>query len=208
MAIDVLGLVFAANPKTTIGGEVEVPLDAAVAVEHEFHNRVTTNPIEDGSEVADHVMREPDRVTVEGFVSDTPVEILGGVLGGNVSGLVGDIVGAEVRHVEAWRLLRQAFDTQALLTLVTTLGEYEDMVIESLSTQQSDRSAHALWFSMSLVKIVKASTSEGLLDQLLDVLPGGADQAAGVARRGQQAAQTPTAVQVAAAAGIVALGVF
>ena len=38
---------------------------------------MTSNPVESGAEVSDHVVRKPDKLTIAGIISDTPVSLLG-----------------------------------------------------------------------------------------------------------------------------------
>lgn len=69
---DIFGLLFATRfrSKARIG---QVLIDAVVKEEHIADAKATSNPIEAGREVCDHVIVEPERLTIEGVISDTPV---------------------------------------------------------------------------------------------------------------------------------------
>lgn len=53
-----------------IGG---VFLDVTDSEEYEKQYTVTDNPIEDGSNVTDHIQEQPDQVTIGGIISATPI---------------------------------------------------------------------------------------------------------------------------------------
>lgn len=73
MAIDIL---FGRDNPGQIGNLV---LDATISENQNYSNRITEFPIEDGSTITDHIMQEPEELTIEGFVTDTPTKILGGI---------------------------------------------------------------------------------------------------------------------------------
>src|SRR3990167_10328972 len=90
---DIIGLVVG-RPRTDIeGGDIDIPLDAALATVHTYRNAITGEPIEDGSEIHDHVIAEPEELTIEGLVSDHTSNIFGGVPGGALGAGIGGLVG-------------------------------------------------------------------------------------------------------------------
>jgi len=54
-------------------------LDATLQEVHERTSRVTDHPIEGGSTIQDHIVRNPRRLTMEGYITDTPLS--GGSVG-------------------------------------------------------------------------------------------------------------------------------
>lgn len=57
-------------------GEFEsIVLDASTRQQHDAASEVTTHPVEEGSDIADHVRRALDRVTIEGWITNTPIRI-------------------------------------------------------------------------------------------------------------------------------------
>lgn len=49
-------------------------LDAVVTVQFTFSVEVTDHPIEDGSVVSDHAIKQPVLITVDGVVTETPID--------------------------------------------------------------------------------------------------------------------------------------
>ncbi len=54
-------------------------LDAMIREEQHYKNNVTSFPIESGGKVSDHVIQEPEELTIVGFVTNTPVKYLAGI---------------------------------------------------------------------------------------------------------------------------------
>lgn len=123
-------------------------IDAAVNEEHAFESDVTAHPVESGADVTDHVRARPISVTIEGVVSDTPFSDLAHRRGD--SGPPSDDALARLL------LLREEREP---VTIRTSLREYENMVLESLSIPRSGTTGAALRFSASFREI-RLVTSE------------------------------------------------
>ena len=52
-------------------------LDASIEELHQSSAIVTAHPVEDGSEIVDGVIPQPDRIRLRGMVSNTPIELPG-----------------------------------------------------------------------------------------------------------------------------------
>ena len=50
------------------------PIDAAITEEHTYDSEVTSYPVESGSDITDNVRTLPIEITIEGLVSDNPLE--------------------------------------------------------------------------------------------------------------------------------------
>lgn len=133
----------------------EIPLDARVSSTYRFASEITEYPVESGATVTDHVHQRPTEITIEGMVSDSPVNELPTYLG-----LRGD---NETRP--AALRSQSAFDTLFLvqknaipLTVVTEYMTFDDMIIESLEIPKSPDRGEAIWFSLTLKKITTVDT--------------------------------------------------
>ena len=73
-----LSLIFGGPTRAQIGVML---LDAAISERHVRDAKITRNEIEDGSLVSDHVKLEPIKLTIEGIVSDSPLDFIGAALG-------------------------------------------------------------------------------------------------------------------------------
>jgi hypothetical protein len=133
----------------------EIPLDARVSSTYRFSSEITEFPVESGATITDHVHLRPDEITLEGVVSDTPVNELPTYLG-----LRGDGEGqtSGPRTQSAFDALFVCWRDRLPLTVVTRYMIFDDMLIESFEVPRRPDDGEALWFSCNLKKIVTVET--------------------------------------------------
>lgn len=133
----------------------EIPMDARVGSTYRFSSNVTQYPVESGATITDHVHHNPDEISLEGMVSDTPVNELPTYLG-----LRGDteFQAAGARTQSAFDALFAVWRDRLPLTVVTEYLVYDDMIVESFEIPKSPDRGEAIWFSMTLKKINTVET--------------------------------------------------
>lgn len=129
-------------------------LDLTLGENHERKNRVTQWPIEDGSDISDHIGNEPKRLMLDGFVTDSPL-----------------VAGAQTqpRVDDAYRLLNQLWRDKQLLEVVTQFETYYEMAIERINVPRNPKSGEALRFTVELVQVLKVSSQ--MVDIPADAFP-------------------------------------
>jgi len=140
------------TPHTKIG---HIELDVTLSEQHAYTSSITQYPIEDGAFISDHRKVEPESISLEGLITDTPI-------GGRLS---------SDRSHEAFNDLVRLFKSQELVTVVTGLKVYDDMAITSLHVPKNSTTGQALKFSIKLVKVRMGSpsfSSEILSDLIAD----------------------------------------
>lgn len=151
-------LVFKAT-KSSIGS---VELDASVSETHQGDVDVTEHPVERGANIADHARPKPESITIEGLISNTPLPAPNGQLTKVTSGSAEFDSRSELqptRSGQAYADLLALKDRGELLTVVTALRVYDNMILTSLSVPRDARTGQALRFSATL-KQVKVVTSQ------------------------------------------------
>ena len=133
-------------------------LDCTTSEDHELGSEVTDSPVELGADVTDHIRLTPDRVTIEGVVSN------------HVDSLIGQLRQTGTEHVDAWQTLREIRRRRALFDITTSLRKYRNMWIESVSTRRSLETTNILIFTASCREIKFASVE--LLTTLADDVEG------------------------------------
>lgn len=137
-----------------------IELDASISESHVGEVEVTEHPVEQGANVTDHVRPKPDTLTIEGFVSNTPlnraqnkraVESQGFRLSTTSERDV--IVGQPGNAETAYTKLRELKDSGTLITVTTKLRTYDNMVIKSLSVPRDAKVGDALKFSATFQRI-------------------------------------------------------
>lgn len=152
-------------PPTAIGA---LQLDAAVSIQHRAEVEVTQHAVERGADITDHARPRPEVVTIEGIISNTPinhtqrtraVEFVGRDFRAEFQTTASgeQPFGTPGYAEEGYAKLRDMKDKGELVTVVTPLRVYEAMVITSLDIPQDARTGDALRFTATLqhVRIVE-----------------------------------------------------
>lgn len=166
----ILGLLFGDNYGTVIGG---LELDASISSSHERQAQVTQSPVEDGAAVHDHVILDPERVTVEGFVTDSPAVIFGGVSGRG-------------RTQDAVEKLEELWQARQPIQIDTGLKQYPTMIITRLSLPDERKGSMQFTLEAQEIRIVDSEIREVPDDALAGDV---ADSAAETTQAGRQTAQ-------------------
>lgn len=177
-----------ASIETTSDGNetIIVPMDASISETHERSASVTQNPIEDGTNIADHITLAPVRLTMEALISDSPVSLIQSGIGTAVSsasqlaqGAIGGIAGTLAGQAtgiglgslaglltdtprdpaDGFRYLEELWENRQPFTVVTALKRYEKMVLTSLSVPRTAQIGKSLRFNATFeeVRVVKSS---------------------------------------------------
>jgi len=209
MAFQALSLLFGNNKRGVIAG---LEIDASIQETHEAVNTITRNPIEDGSNISDHITNEPFKITMECIVSETPISLLGSIatgavtavgtqaatrhndaVGGKLIGLAGasivGMVASDRSPAEVWKHLLDIRDKKNKFSIITGLKEYDNMVFTSITPVRNSSVGHALHFTAVMEQITTVSTS--LVDVSQYVIKEGqtANSAATKKDTGKQAQQ-------------------
>jgi hypothetical protein len=144
----------------------QLVLDASVKEEHVCEVEVTDHPVEQGSAISDHARSKPEEITIEGVVSNTPLNHLQTrravtsegytwdttASNNAVRGVPGNAEAAEI----ALRDLRGK-----LVTIVTALRTYDNMTLVSLKIPRDQTTGDILRFEAKFrqIRIVTNATT-------------------------------------------------
>lgn len=153
-----IGLLFGAGSYRTVFGNSygSIELDATLKEEHVWNSRVTRYPVEDGTEITDHVIKEQDELRIEGFISDHPL-IASPTVQAYLSGIVG-VATTENRVQSMFELLITLRDKKEPIIIFTKHRLYVDMVITDLRVPRERGDGESIKFVMKLVNIKRVST--------------------------------------------------
>jgi hypothetical protein len=130
-----------------------VALDATVTQTHSGSQTITEHPVEVGANVTDHSLKDPDKLQLQGIVSDYP--ILRDINAGPEPAIIG---GDPDRRAQQAYLELVRFKNEArLLQVVTELRDYSDLMIESVSVAKDKSRRHVLDITIGLKEFRKAS---------------------------------------------------
>lgn len=174
--------------RQTFGGFGGIVIDATLSEDHKSSCEVTRNPIEDGSDVTDHVQMKPVELTLNGVISDSP---LGYAIIGNIQNLVRSVETLFTKNslsIEIYNKLLNLQNSRRPFTVITGLKRYTNMIMEDLTVPRDVATGASLHFTASLkeVKIIRSN---------LVSIANFSDSAAGIAGPRKDTGQRVTAPQ-------------
>lgn len=128
---------------------VEVLFDVVLDESHELGSDLTEWPVEEGSDITDHVRLHTDRLTISGIITETPLLYL--------SPLREE--GKQSRTVDALQSLETLRAMRSPFTVITGLKRYENMFFTSLTFVRGEGQGGALRFSAALAELRMVSTA-------------------------------------------------
>lgn len=135
-------------------------LDATMRENHGMTSKVTEFPVEDGAAISDNIVNNPREVTVEGLISNSPTQILGGRLDKQARGTVvnGKLFGKNINRAElAFQELERMHDAKELVTLVGRFKTYKNMAMTEAPVNRTPQDGDVIQFSVSFREVRKVS---------------------------------------------------
>jgi hypothetical protein len=155
-----IGLFFGGKKfKTLFGNQFgNIELDANLDEAHEWAAEATTNPVEFGAPITDHVIEKPDMIRIRGFVSDSPTESLISEQG--FARLAGLFNGKKVssKSQAVFDMLHKLIKAKEPITLYTKHRIYTEMIITSVNIPRAANVGEAIEFTVEFVHIRKVKT--------------------------------------------------
>jgi len=138
-----MGILFnPGTPNIILDGLATVEFDALLDENHDWSSEVTTNPVENGSPISDHIQLNPDKFKIEATISDSSI-----ILGATPAD------GAQSNTQNAFDLLRSLHEDRKTIIVYSKYRTYTDMAISSIGIPRSAASGDALTFSIEFVNV-------------------------------------------------------
>lgn len=155
-----IGLFFGGKKfKTIFGNEYgNIELDANLEETHEWSAEATTNPVEEGSPVTDHVIENADKLRIRGFVSDATMDSVFSERGlSRVAGIFnGKSIASPAQGV--FDALNTLIKKRETVTVYTKHKVYTDMVLTDVNIPRAASNGEAIEFTAEFIHIRKVST--------------------------------------------------
>lgn len=203
-----LSILFARQNPGQVG---ELVLDATLSDSHNYTNEVTHYPREEGLDITDNVRTTPDTVTINGFITNTPVAFLqflnfglvrreqGGLQGkNNSSGEVKNRVQTSLETLLdiSGRSINGPNPTPKIIDVVTGLRVYRDMMFTNLSiNRDADNSRDVMKFTASLIHVEQVSVNVAEAGTLPNVSDDISDQSQSNTKKSKATPDAGTADQ-------------
>lgn len=161
-ATDILGFLWNSSGDRTFSindpGVGSFEVDILDQETHEWSREITNNPIENGSPVGDHIIRQPEKITISGMISNAPIS---GVFT-QISNAIDNGFDGNDRVQQAIDQLYAMWESDGLITIYTKNRMYTDMLISNITIPRRVQDGEAVNFTISAqhVRIVSTATTE------------------------------------------------
>lgn len=134
--------------ETIVNGVGEVAFDVSVSEVYKTDADVTDHPVEKGSNITDHIRARPLLLTLEGIISNTPVEFL--------ASLRFPPKRAEIGYFTLLELQKQA----KLVSVLTSLDQFDKMAIESVELNRDVSTGNIVSIKLQMKQVRLANSLE------------------------------------------------
>lgn len=126
-------------------------LDLVLEETHEWKVEATTNPVETGSPISDHIILHPDKLRVRGFISDQSINLSFNLFDKSK-------YGSQSKTEFAFEMLRGMMKGKDVVTIYTKNRTYPNMVMTDLTIPRSSTIGEAMEVTMEFLEIRKVTT--------------------------------------------------
>jgi len=123
-------------------------IETTISETYSFSSTATKFPIEDGSMVSDHIVLDPEKIKITGFISNTPLD-----------------ADPDNYAQQAFEQLYTMWQAKELVDVDTKYVVYTDMCITSVSVPRTVQTGQAIQFDVELQKIRKVNSSATNVDK-------------------------------------------
>lgn len=181
-------------------GMQSLEIDALLSEVPTFSKNVTQYEVEEGKPVSDSVRKQPITLSLECYVSNSPILSLLDT----ASSLADGLLGGGQRNQEIFNLLMQLYEYDDEITVYTRYKTYERMVITSITPGRKPEDGDALIFTMELQEVRKAVSSTTEVPKGMGIKPNDGKSAATDKATANRAGVTKNAGQNTGAAAAAA----
>lgn len=164
-----------------------IEIDVTTTESHSYSSTVTSFPVENGSNISDHIINNPVELNMKGFITNFPVGYLTGRIGPI---LRGDDFDRAKSAYEEFMFIRES---KVPFFVSTTLGDYQNMVITDIVFDRDKSTKNALKFSASMKQLEIVFSETVQFDTIRDEFK---DQGSSTVTTGKQSTKVATSAQV------------
>lgn len=127
----------------------EFLIDVSLSEEHSFESEVTEYPVEKGADITDNIRPKPIQITMEGLVSNTPIN----------PDIISARDAADQSVDDAYATFMKIRDDRETVTIRTSLRTYENMAMKNLVIPRQPGQADSLRFTATFVQVLIVSNT-------------------------------------------------
>lgn len=123
-------------------GTEKLIFDAIFSTQHDTSLSITEHPVQSGASISDHAYEEAAKLTFDIGMSDVMQSYIPGQFSDNSS-----------RSISAYAKLRELQTLRLPLSVVTKLDSYSNMLVETISTVEDNKTTYGLRATVTLKQV-------------------------------------------------------
>lgn len=130
---------------------------------HELSLVPTTNPVESGIDINDHVKQNPRKITLRGITTDDPLSLTATI--DSFRTLIDpDTNEPLLPSNDTFQAFKKLYDEKETVSIVTNYDEYDNMILTSFSTQEDKDNGSSIDFTVTFteLRVVETATGTGI----------------------------------------------
>jgi hypothetical protein len=144
----------------------DIVIDASLNEIIQYGATITEHPIETRSSVSDHIFKNPLKLKIEGYITDSPMKIMGifetPLQKNSLKNMKRNIKNAlpffesDKPSTQSYLALKTLFNEKSLITVVSKLEAFHDMAITNLTFTSNNETVGKLDFVAELTQVTHA----------------------------------------------------
>jgi hypothetical protein len=144
----------------------DVVLDAHLSEVISYGATITEHPVETMASISDHIFKQPLKLKIEGYITDSPIKIMGifetPLQKNSLDSMKRNIKAAlpffesDKPSKQAYLMLKNLYHDRSLITVVSKLEVFRNMAITNLTFTNNNETIGKLEFVAELVQVVHA----------------------------------------------------
>ncbi len=122
-------------------GDERFIFDAVFSTQHDSSLNITEHPVQSGANISDHAFKEPRMLTFDIGMSDVMTSVIPGQFQG------------DSRSINAYRKIVELQDNRLPITVATKLGTYNNMLVETITTTEDEKTIFGLRATITLREV-------------------------------------------------------
>ena len=123
--------------------------DASLTENFSRSAEATKHPVEQGADITDNVRVLPQTVTINGWVSDNPIQFAASLRTGPAPRTIA---------ADAYETLNRIMDSKTTVRVVTSLRSFDDMILTNIDVSRDKDTGQILDATITLEQIIIATT--------------------------------------------------
>lgn len=147
----------------------DIIIDASLSEIIQYGATITEHPVETRTSVSDHIFKQPLKLKIEGYITDTPIRIMG-IFETPLQKNSLDIMKRNVKQSlpffqndkpskQAYLAFKALYNERALITVVSKLEAFQDMAISNLTFSNTGETVGKLEFTAELIQVTNAKVA-------------------------------------------------